>query len=164
MKARQRQCGEDANVDLPVFYSTNTRQRKSDVGKQHGRSDMKQAPMLKASSINRGLGRRNGSGDDSSDSDSDRSSDEEKYHGDVLPRCNKKNVSGRRDRSSSKENESSDEEHFKKENLADQNGRQMSDSDVDVEFEGTLEFLSEFDVPSELLTIDPLDWIGLSRV
>jgi len=112
-KLRRCQFGDDADDDIPVFYSTNRRQRKSTVGKQHGRSTNQHVSQSKSLSFNHRHGRRrNGSSDDSSDSDSDKSSDDNKYN-DELPEFDRSVRRGRR-RNSSKENESSDEERFKR--------------------------------------------------
>ena len=104
-----------------MFYSTNRRQRRSNVGSQHGKTDTRHTSRLKNSSFNRRQRRRDGSSDDSSDSDSDKSSDGSGYN-DELPQFNK-SVIRRRRRNSSKENESSDEGHFKRENFENQNRR-----------------------------------------
>jgi len=107
-KLRRCQFGDDANDEIPVFYSTNRRQRKSTVGKQHGKSGTKRMTQSKSSSFNHRHGRRrHGSSDDSSDSDSDKSSDDNRYN-DELPEFSGNVHRGRR-RDSSKENEFSDE-------------------------------------------------------
>ena len=117
---RQCQFGDSADDDIPVYYSTNRRQSRSDVSKQHGKSVTKRVTQSKNSSFNHRQGRRrNGSSDDSSDSDSDRSSNDDR-HNDELPEFDRIVRRGRR-RDSSKENESSDEERFKGENIVDQN-------------------------------------------
>ena len=118
-KLRRCQFGDDGNENLPVYYSTNRRQRRSTVGRQHGKSETKHVTQSKDSSFNHRHRRRNGSSDDSSDSDSDKSSDDGRYN-DELPEFNRNTIGGRR-RNSFKENESSDEEHFKRENFEDQN-------------------------------------------
>jgi len=110
-KLRRCQFGDDGNENLPVYYSTNRRQRRSTVGKQHGKSETKHVTQSKDSSFNHRHRRRNESSDDSSDSDSNKSSD------DGTCKC----ISVGRRRNSSKENESSDQERFKRENFEDQN-------------------------------------------
>jgi len=118
-KMRRCQFGDTADDNIPVYFSTNRRQSRSDVSKQHGKSVTKRVEQSKNSSLNPGQSRRNGSSDDSSDSDSDRSSNDDR-HNDELPEFDRV-VRRSRKRNSSKENESTDEDHFKRENFVDQN-------------------------------------------
>ena len=71
VKSRQRQSDNNDNASLPVYYSTNRKQRNSEPEKGHNKHGDKRSSKQPMSTLNRGCDKGNGSTDGSYDSDSD---------------------------------------------------------------------------------------------
>jgi len=110
-KARQMRVGENSTARLPIYYSTNRKQKNAELTKECDERNKELVSRQIKSSHNQSCNRKGGSFDDSSYSDSDESSDagnKSCYRRDVRHRTKKEGKKG--DRSSSKENLSDDGE------------------------------------------------------